>query len=925
MAGDGSHAAYPDTEAFCPSEPWSDEVGGGDGETEKVGDSEGCGHFNPWPPRFEVRDGLLYRKKLERGFIRYREVLDEDRRHEAIGTIHRHQRPHQHHLSLEETYKCVAESYWWEGMYFQIRDFVLGCPECQSRHTKKKVGAKECVSKTMTSHSAEMLSKLRTQREAGLFCDITLRTNGRPFPAHRAVLAAVSDHFQEIFTEMDPNMKQDIDLTGFSEDSLRSLLDFSYSSTLCVRQEDLPEVMAMARHLGMWPALEACSALMNEQEQQLHRRRCFTSACAGACHECHHQQRNNRRKRVWGLEDNVDNNFSLAADASDGSVEGSPRRTLRRTPNPQDYNGLTLTPSHRMKLMDFKSPSSKKVSAPQHAVATPKSQKFSPISPPNTRLLRSTPGAAKEVRRLIPALESPRQKKKPLSVSQLICSPVKVKQEVVDVGEDEQDYERAQEKYRLMNVLGLQRTALLPRPEDLIGWRQKKRLRKLKANNYSLTKRRKPQPASTGRPFGSVTLSLPLCNPVNTCLLKKSGKNNPAGAGGVQQMKKRPKTVPRLVPPSDRSMRSKGAVPDIFLPSFSGRELRRSVRMRDRSPFPVQQPVRHHSNKTVVRNIIKIKPEPDEYEISGPPFSSSHTPEHSLYSQRTQMKNKVATETTKKLRYNSGRPATKAKVRQGSTMEVDRMKCKPREEGRKVGGHRVQGTVDPNLRVNKPDEFQFPQQAPPPSVCSHPLYRVIKKEPAEPVPVASFSDPPSPDRGKRQSKPPIKLLDSGFLFSFCRPAGLKKEEESVDICLTRSVSQISEAFAGEAPHRVLRARAPSAMAVIKKEQKERSVSQSTARRSKPKSRNGTVRLSRPAGPKASRTKPKQEKPCVMLDAIGRARLKQLRGPRSQAPKVPKASHTCLECPAVHEDCDALIMHRLRHVEGKHWPCPVSSC
>lgn len=25
------------------------------------------------------------------------------------------------------------------GMYFQIRDFVLGCPECQSRHTRTKV------------------------------------------------------------------------------------------------------------------------------------------------------------------------------------------------------------------------------------------------------------------------------------------------------------------------------------------------------------------------------------------------------------------------------------------------------------------------------------------------------------------------------------------------------------------------------------------------------------------------------------------------------------------------------------------------------------------------------------------------------------------------------------------------------------------
>lgn len=66
----------------------------------------------------------------------------------------------------------------------------------------------------MASHSADMLSKLRSQREAGLFCDITLRTNGRSYSAHRAVLAAVSDHFQEIFTEMDLSMKADIDLTG---------------------------------------------------------------------------------------------------------------------------------------------------------------------------------------------------------------------------------------------------------------------------------------------------------------------------------------------------------------------------------------------------------------------------------------------------------------------------------------------------------------------------------------------------------------------------------------------------------------------------------------------------------------------------------------------------------------------------------------
>lgn len=125
MAGDCTHTSYVKTETFCPSERWSGDVDVGDGEMEKVEDSKRRGTLKPWPPRFEIRNGLLYRKKLERGFIHYREVLDEDRRHEAIGTIHRRQLSDQHHLSLEETYKCVAENYWWEGMNIPIYSWMI--------------------------------------------------------------------------------------------------------------------------------------------------------------------------------------------------------------------------------------------------------------------------------------------------------------------------------------------------------------------------------------------------------------------------------------------------------------------------------------------------------------------------------------------------------------------------------------------------------------------------------------------------------------------------------------------------------------------------------------------------------------------------------------------------------------------------------
>lgn len=119
MAGDCTHtsARYANAETVCPSKPWSD--GPGTGGMESAGNSEGRGLPARWSPNFETIDGLLYRKKLERGFVNYREVLDEDRRPEALSTFHR-RRLGQRHLSLEETYKCVAENYWWEGMDFRL-------------------------------------------------------------------------------------------------------------------------------------------------------------------------------------------------------------------------------------------------------------------------------------------------------------------------------------------------------------------------------------------------------------------------------------------------------------------------------------------------------------------------------------------------------------------------------------------------------------------------------------------------------------------------------------------------------------------------------------------------------------------------------------------------------------------------------------
>lgn len=66
-------------------------------------------------PFFETIDGFLYRKKLEKGFVQYREVLAEDKQFQSIQAFHM-RTPGSPHHTLEDTYRLVAEHYWWEGI-----------------------------------------------------------------------------------------------------------------------------------------------------------------------------------------------------------------------------------------------------------------------------------------------------------------------------------------------------------------------------------------------------------------------------------------------------------------------------------------------------------------------------------------------------------------------------------------------------------------------------------------------------------------------------------------------------------------------------------------------------------------------------------------------------------------------------------------
>ncbi|XP_041936727.1 uncharacterized protein si:dkey-229b18.3 [Alosa sapidissima] len=1059
-----------------------------DGQQELVRDVNGVrtaqgSVSSPPSPYFEEIGGSLYRKKLERGFVQYREVLAEEKRLNAIATFHQ-KRPGRRHHTLEDTYRFVAEHYWWEGMYLQVREYVLGCEECKLRKADRQEG--RCVSRMVMSHSQEVLSKLKAQQEAGLFCDITLKTGGgHAFSAHKAVLAAVSEYFQEVFTEMDSAAvpQSYIDLTGFSEESFMPLLEFSYTSTLTLKLENLPEVSTMARHLRMWPALEACKAIQRENGSPgaVHRaglplslapgcpplelpnsRRTFPSFAQradafqwkrkrelsseendGDDHHHHHHHHHHagplRNCAAQCREHNADGNFKLTLDDSDES-EGEcsrwpglsqPQHRLQSSHPQPEENGFPCSPTRRLKLMDFKSPSSKRKLSTCSLSPTPGSASSSfaakRTSPPQpravrgqpARLLRSTPGAALALRRLLPKLDisfkgkrrrlgssfcssstatasskglSHRHSSPPeiqaaeVDQSQVtgLVTPTKVKQEPVEEEvqgarvQEEVLSPRTQEKYRLLSVLGLQRKSLLPGPDALTGWKQKNRLRKPKVNNYSLTARRKPKaqgsdlaPGAMAGGIGSsigvlaeINPTFSLCDMTRVELLRRVIKAEP----------------PELIRPENMKLKKKVAVHDNKPLLSTVKNTRSKVTLPPLLPTPCKRPEdrvpqEYRRSREMPRAqaksakwppgapkkpAVKVKQEP----VDCPVFAHTvHVP-HRNSSHVRQRVSLTPPPRAKKSALSDGVVHTRSSGMTGRTqrynsrclaVQQSRQKCSTGPSD-KSGLQR--GKVKRRLReMGKGEESQEWGQHH--SLHQHPQYKAIKEEPADPLPLSvPLPDQETPELGKRQSKLPVKLLDPGFLISFCRPAaGIKREEESVDICLTRSVAHgtvppgspahgsvlsagrlrrrdVADRRGVEMRPRLRRERqATQAVAVfqrntkalrrkVKKEPAERSASQRvTQGHSRPPATKKRSDTKREPTKNLAKLLPLHSRRSILLESIRRARLKQLRGPSAQAPR---GSHACQQCRASYRDCDALIMHRIRHIEGKHWPCPLCS-
>ncbi|XP_077390370.1 zinc finger and BTB domain-containing protein 11 [Festucalex cinctus] len=277
---------------------------------------------------------LYYQRRLKGQdvFTELEVVLRDDHRKELIERAHVLESGE--HLNQQLTWESISQKYWWRGILKHVKDHIRECTTCTvrrgaddgsggggrtgSRLKKRKTareddddddyeeeeeegddgedlddglfstGPRSKVSKTsdkhevvfvnskgevnqfLSNHGQTVLDKLNQQRLNNQFCDITLLIEGEEYRSHKAVLAACSEYFHDLFFEKGAASTHEavVDLAGFTKDSFLPLLDFAYTSMLTFNFSVMAEIANLARHLLMPEVLQICESVHKEVEEQ---------------------------------------------------------------------------------------------------------------------------------------------------------------------------------------------------------------------------------------------------------------------------------------------------------------------------------------------------------------------------------------------------------------------------------------------------------------------------------------------------------------------------------------------------------------------------------------------------------------------------------------------------------------------------------
>ncbi|XP_062862542.1 kelch-like protein 23 [Trichomycterus rosablanca] len=112
-------------------------------------------------------------------------------------------------------------------------------------------------------HPSEMLGALREFYTSGLFSDVTLCCTGRMFHCHKALLSARSAYFKVMFTsDMRERSDHVINLPGVDGEILAALVNYVYTSKLCITQANVQSLLEAADLLQFGSVKKACERFL---------------------------------------------------------------------------------------------------------------------------------------------------------------------------------------------------------------------------------------------------------------------------------------------------------------------------------------------------------------------------------------------------------------------------------------------------------------------------------------------------------------------------------------------------------------------------------------------------------------------------------------------------------------------------------------
>ena len=145
-----------------------------------------------------------------------------------------------------------------------------------------------------TSFCVELMKRLNIQRKQDYLCDITLVTNDdREFKAHRNVLSAASPFFCKLLkSEMKENREGIIRFEEISGCVMEDVLEFIYTGTVEVTQENAKELIAAGNYLII-PSLKTVSGRFLQGEMS--NTNCISTFYLAEKYDCIELIRNSRK------------------------------------------------------------------------------------------------------------------------------------------------------------------------------------------------------------------------------------------------------------------------------------------------------------------------------------------------------------------------------------------------------------------------------------------------------------------------------------------------------------------------------------------------------------------------------------------------------------------------------------------------------